>query len=93
MKKRGLIAKLLIISVVSTFSLGFVGCQTSSTNAESNTAKRVVRVAHVQNENHPIQGALLELEKYIEEKTNNNIDVQIFPNELLGPQTQTIELT
>lgn len=93
MKKRGLIAKLLIISVVSTFSLGFVGCQTSSTNAESNTAKRVVRVAHVQNENHPIQGALLELEKYIEEKTNNNIDVQIFPNELLGTQTQTIELT
>lgn len=93
MKKRGLIAKLLIISVVSTFSLGFVGCQTSSTNAESNTAKRVVRVAHVQNENHPIHGALLELEKYIEEKTNNNIDVQIFPNELLGPQTQTIELT
>lgn len=92
-EKKGLIAKLLIISVVSTFSLGFVGCQTSSTNAESNTAKRVVRVAHVQNENHPIQGALLELEKYIEEKTNNNIDVQIFPNELLGTQTQTIELT
>lgn len=92
-EKKGLIAKLLIISVVSTFSLGFVGCQTSSTNAESNTAKRVVRVAHVQNENHPIHGALLELEKYIEEKTNNNIDVQIFPNELLGPQTQTIELT
>ena len=28
-----------------------------------------------------------------EEKTNNNIDDQIFPNELLAPQTQTIELT
>lgn len=93
MKKKGLIARLLVVSIVSTFSLAFTGCGTSSTSAESSGTKRVVRVAHVQNENHPIHGALLELEKYIEEKTNNEIDVQIFPNELLGPQTQTIELT
>ena len=93
MKKKGLIARLLVVSIVSTFSLGAIGCGTSSTSAESSGSKRVVRIAHAQNENHPEHQALLKLEEYVEEKTNNEIDVQIFPNELLGAQTQTVELT
>lgn len=93
MKKKGLIARLLVVSIVSTFSLGAIGCGTSSTSAESNGSKRVVRIAHAQNENHPEHQALLKLEEYVEEKTNNEIDIQIFPNELLGAQTQIVELT
>lgn len=35
---------------------------------------------------------MLEFEKYVEEKTNGDIDVQIFPNELLGATAQAVEL-
>ena len=54
---------------------------------------KVVRVAHDQNEEHPQHKAMLEFEKYVEEKTNGEIDVQIFPNELLGATSQAVELS
>ena len=91
-RSKGLIVKSLIVAMVSTFTLNFAGCGTSSTSAEESSAKRVVRIAHAQNENHPEHQALVKLKEYVEEQTNNEIEVQIFPNELLGAQTQTVEL-
>ncbi len=76
----------LVLVGLTIFSL--TGC--SMVNGDKT---RVVRVAHAQNEEHPQHKALLEFEKYVEEKTNGEIDVQIFPNELLGPQAQSVELT
>lgn len=78
------ISKLMILGLIPTF---LVGCSSTSSNNE-----RIIRVAHVQNEEHPEHKALLEFEKYVEENTDN-IDVQIFPNELLGGSAQTVELT
>ena len=80
------IAALMLIGAISLVG---VGC--SQTNGETKSA-RVIRVAHGQNENHPQHKALVEFEKYVEEKTDRALDVQIFPNELLGASAQALEL-
>ena len=54
---------------------------------------KVMRVAHNQGEEHPIHLALKEFEKIVEEKTQNQIDIQVYPNELLGGQRESVELT
>ncbi len=80
------ISTLVLIGMVSIVG---VGC--STVNGDSKNT-RIVRVAHAQNEDHPQHKALLEFENYVEENTDG-LDVQIFPNELLGAQSQTVELT
>ena len=77
------------LMLMAAISLVGVGC--SSTNGEGKSA-RVIRVAHGQNEEHPQHKALEEFEKYVEEKTNGALDVQLFPNELLGASAQALEL-
>lgn len=79
----------LLLSGLAVTSMVLMGC---STGAEGKK-QTVLRVAHVQGEDHPQHAAMLEFEKYVEEHTNGEIDVQVFPNELLGPQRQTVELT
>ena len=81
--------RITALMLIAAMSLVGVGC--SSANGEGKSA-RVIRVAHGQNEEHPQHKALLEFEKYVEEKTNNELDVQIFPNELLGATSQAVEL-
>ena len=76
-----------ITTLILIATMSFVGVGCSSANGEEKSA-RVIRVAHGQNEDHPQHKALLEFEKYVEEKTNGELDVQIFPNELLGATPQ-----
>ena len=78
----------ILICIMCIGMVQLAGCN----EANSNEA-RVVRIAHAQNENHPQHKALLEFKKYVEEKTNGEIEIQVFPNELLGAQSQTVELT
>ena len=70
--------RITALLLVAAVGLGAVGC--SKVNGEE-TQVKVVRVAHGQNEEHPQHKAMLEFEKYVEEKTNGAVDVQIFPNE------------
>ena len=81
--------RILALMLISTISLVGVGC--SQANGETKST-RVIRVAHGQNEDHPQHKAMVEFEKYVEEKTNGELDVQIFPNELLGATAQAVEL-
>ena len=80
--------KIKALFVVATISLTLVGCgRTKSDDV------RVMRVAHNQGEGHPIHLALKEFENIVETNTNNKIDIQVYPNELLGGQREAIELT
>lgn len=79
----------LLLSGLAVTSMTLMGCSTGADAAKTT----VLRVAHVQGEDHPQHAAMLEFEKYVEEHTGGEIDVQVFPNELLGPQRQTVELT
>ena len=81
------------VTLSCTMFLGLMNLTGCSSNDVSNDGKKIVRVAIAQNEMHPEYLALKEFEKYIEDKTNGKFDIEIFPNELLGAQTQTIELT
>lgn len=54
--------------------------------------KRIVRIAHSQSAEHPDHIGLMAYEKYIEDRLGDKYDVQIFPNELLGPSVKAIEL-
>lgn len=81
--------RIIALLLATTIGFGVIGCSKGD-EAEKNV--KVIRVAHGQNEEHPQHKAMLEFEKYVEEKTNGSIDVQIFPNELLGATSQAVEL-
>lgn len=55
--------------------------------------KRIIRIAHNQIQTHPTNIGLLAFEEFIESKLGDKYDIQIFPNELLGSQVNTVELT
>lgn len=74
------------VIVICLISL-LCGCSASATGG-----KRIIRIAHVQNEQHPIHLGLAAFENYIEERLGDKYDVQIYPNELLGAQVKTVEL-
>lgn len=80
--------RIKVILLAAIASLSVVGCSSSKGNEA-----RVMRVAHNQGEEHPIHLALKEFEKIVEDKTNNEIDIQVYPNELLGGQRESVELT
>ncbi|MDD7306260.1 MAG: TRAP transporter substrate-binding protein [Peptoniphilaceae bacterium] len=86
MKKfiRAIFALLLIIS--------FSSCSSNKAKGEQ-TEKIIVRVGHNQSQNHPTHLGLLEFEKYVEEKLGDKYDVQVYPSELLGSQTDMVQLT
>lgn len=55
--------------------------------------KRIVRIGHNQSADHPTHIALVEFEKYIEDKLGNKYAVEVYPSELLGSQTDMVQLT
>lgn len=74
------------LTLILTLILSLSGC-----NFLSN-GKRIIRIAHSQSAEHPDHIGLLAYEKYIEDRLGDKYDVQIFPNELLGPSVRAIEL-
>lgn len=70
--------------------LGLAAAFTGCGNGQN---KRIIRISHNQAADHPTNIGLLAFEKFIESKLGDKYDVQIFPNELLGSQVNTVELT
>lgn len=76
----------LYFVVVLLLGIAFTGCGNKQN-------KRIIRVSHNQAADHPTNIGLMAFEKFIESKLGDKYDVQIFPNELLGSQVNTVELT
>jgi tripartite ATP-independent transporter DctP family solute receptor len=55
--------------------------------------KQIIRVAHNQSAEHPTHTGMIAFEEYIEEELGDRYDVQLFPSELLGTQTNMVQLT
>ena len=72
-----------------TLLFGCFGCSSSSTGSSA----QIVRIGHNQAVDHPTNVALMAFEDFIEEKLGDTFDVEIFPNELLGSQTDMVQLT
>lgn len=62
-------------------------------NKDANSGKTIIRIGHNQSQNHPTHKGLLAFEKYIEDNLGDKYDVQVFPSELLGSQTDMVQLT
>lgn len=84
MRKRRAIATLLILLTVAILTLG--GCA----DVEQ---KRIVRIGHNQSTNHPTHVALVAFRDYINEHLGDKYVVEVYPNELLGSQTDMVQLT
>ncbi|MGL5051069.1 MAG: TRAP transporter substrate-binding protein [Cetobacterium sp.] len=80
------IKKILTGTIVISIAALFTSCK------EQNT-KQIIRISHNQAADYPTNIGLLAFEKYIEKNLGDKYDVQIFPNELLGSQVNTVELT
>lgn len=82
MKK--VLALLVIVSVLFT---GLVACSNEGTDKKAVTLK----LAHNLNEQHSVHLALSEFAKSVEDKTNGEVKVQIFPNGQLGGESEVLE--
>lgn len=85
----GKIAAFIIIVIMAS-----VTCACDIGHGEqSGSGRRIVRIGHNQATDHPINIGLAEFEKYVEERLGDRFDIEIFPNELLGAQTDMVQLT
>ncbi len=77
-----------------TISLGAVFIASSLTGCGgASDGRRVVRIGHNQATDHPTHIALLEFESYVESKLGDQYNVEVYPSELLGSQTDMVQLT
>ena len=76
----------LLFCVVVIGMLVLTGCQ-------SKEQKRIVRIGHNQSVNHPTHIALAAFQDYINEHLGDKYVVEVYPNELLGSQTDMVQLT
>lgn len=61
------------------------------TSCNVGNGKTIIRVSHNQAADHPTNIGLLAFEEFIESRLGDKYDVQIFPNELLGSQVNTVD--
>lgn len=80
-------------SAPSTSSSDTASTETSQAAAPAadGKAEYTFIIAHVDPEDGPLNQNLLEFEKYVEEKTNGRMDVQVFANGLLGGDREILE--
>ena len=81
-----------LIALALTLTLAFsmlTGCAGGSAEGE----KIIVRVGHNQSTEHPIHISLVAFEEYVESELGDKYDVQVYPSELLGSQTNMVQLT
>lgn len=80
------IIALLLVTCIVVGNLALVGCG-------SKEQKRIIRIGHNQSTSHPTHIALEAFADYINEKLGDKYEVQVYPNELLGSQTEMVQLT
>ena len=80
--------KVLSIILTGTFLITMLsGCGSTT------TSKRIVRIGHNQSSEHPTHIGLTAFEEYVESKLGDKYEVEVYPSELLGSQTDMVQLT
>ncbi|QGH33921.1 DctP family TRAP transporter solute-binding subunit [Gracilibacillus salitolerans] len=65
--------------------------ESGDNDSASNTEPKELRLAHNLSEDHPIHQALTTFVASVEEKTDGNITFEIFPNGVLGSESDVLE--
>jgi len=87
--------KILSLFLVAVLAISLVACgdKAASNGTETKKEAKVVtlKLAHNLNEKHTVHLALAEFAKKVGEKSNGEIQVQIYPNGQLGSESQVLE--
>ena len=86
MKKQRGREKGLLFASAAVLLLSLTGCS-------GGTEQRIVRIGHNQSTSHPTHRALTEFQSFINERLGDKYVVQVYPSELLGSQTDMVQLT
>ncbi len=76
----------LVLTALVLAAITLTGCSGAS-------HKRIVRIGHNQSTNHPTHIALTAFQNYINERLGDQYTVEVYPSELLGSQTDMVQLT
>lgn len=80
--------KFICTTLAAVISLTVLaGCGNSAND------KQIIRIGHNQSSEHPTHIALAAFAEYIEENLGDKYDVEVYPSELLGSQTDMVQLT
>lgn len=87
------ITKFLGLSMTALLSVSLLaGCSTAASDGDAAVNTTVLKVAFNQNASHPQAVAIIELSDKLKEATNGAYELELFPDEQLGSQAETIEL-
>ena len=81
-----------LTKVLSLACCAALACLTLS-GCGSTQEKRTIRIGHNQSTNHPTHLALTAFQDFINEKLGDQYVVEVYPSELLGSQTDMVQLT
>ena len=76
----------ILLSVMLLSALFICGCGTTD-------QRRIVRIGHNQSTNHPTHLGLTAFAEFINEQLGDKYVVEVYPSELLGSQTDMVQLT
>lgn len=91
-KKKSSIMKWGPIGVILVVCLVVLCLWLPKLNAKDNNVQ-IIRIAHNQSAQHPTNVGMEAFKKFIEEKLGDKYKVEIYPSELLGTQTNMVQLT
>ena len=69
------------------------GAMLTGCGAGSDDDRKIVRIGHVQSQTHPDHLGLEAFAAHINDKLGNKYRVEVYPSELLGSQTEMVQLT
>lgn len=73
--------------------LGMLASVISGRGSGEEDRRQIIRIGHNQATDHPTNIALTAFEEYIESRLGDKYNVEVYPSELLGSQTDMVQLT
>ncbi len=89
MKK--LLAVLLTLTMVFSFAACGGGGDGKTADGGDSGEKIVFKIAHQDSDDAPSNQMLQDVEKYVEEKTDGKVDIQLYPNGIMGSDREVLE--
>ena len=87
--KKGLISKILVFMVLTTFSL--TGCGDSNATSENSGEKITIKLAGSVPDDHPITQGNFKFKELLEERTDGRFEVEVYPAGQLGSNREFYE--
>lgn len=83
----------LAAASLAVLGLGALGLGKPTNVHAARSDREIIRVAHNQSTDHPTHIGMEAFEEHIEDALGDKYDVQLYPSELFGTQTNLVQLT